>query len=501
MPRKREPYKGHQSKLVVAVDIGTTFTAASFCILEPGVVPEFREVLRWKKQKVPDAKVPSVIYYNKQGQVQAFAAETDEEEVIAEAELRDWEKSQWFKLHLRPGYLPVVPGLSVPPLPARKTVVDAITDFLRYVKEEVIESIASSCGVGKASWMRLRSTLRLVLTTPNGWEGKQQHRMRVAAIQAGFVGKDDGNSVQFLSEPEAAVLYAIETGSMDDWLKKDSHLLVCDCGGGTIDVTGYRVKEVEPLWLEETTMPKCYLGGAILVGQAARKFLEQKLKGTVYDNPDAIQRAVENFDNKAKKSFDGTEEYKLVCLPGHTSIPELCITKGRIKINGSDVKYFFKESLDMINLGLMNAYENDDEMADVEFVHLVLVGGLANSPYIYKEVLAWADDHHIDVVRPEGLLSKAVPHGALSWYLDDPIDARITKASYGVEMLNEYDPALHDALRRKPKRDIDGIDYVDKVWDCILPKARYASPEKPGESLTIRVGLARGGGHKRKYCN
>lgn len=44
MPRKREPYKGHQSKLVVAVDIGTTFTAASFCILEPGVVPEFREV-------------------------------------------------------------------------------------------------------------------------------------------------------------------------------------------------------------------------------------------------------------------------------------------------------------------------------------------------------------------------------------------------------------------------------------------------------------------------
>lgn len=40
----REPYKGKTRQLVVAIDIGTTFTAASFCILQPGFPPKFEEV-------------------------------------------------------------------------------------------------------------------------------------------------------------------------------------------------------------------------------------------------------------------------------------------------------------------------------------------------------------------------------------------------------------------------------------------------------------------------
>jgi molecular chaperone DnaK (HSP70) len=40
----RRLYEGETSKLVVSIDIGTTFSAASFCILQPGEVPEFVEV-------------------------------------------------------------------------------------------------------------------------------------------------------------------------------------------------------------------------------------------------------------------------------------------------------------------------------------------------------------------------------------------------------------------------------------------------------------------------
>jgi hypothetical protein len=41
---KRAPYVGDTRKLVVSIDVGTTFTAASFCILTPGEVPQFVEV-------------------------------------------------------------------------------------------------------------------------------------------------------------------------------------------------------------------------------------------------------------------------------------------------------------------------------------------------------------------------------------------------------------------------------------------------------------------------
>jgi hypothetical protein len=40
----RPPWKGDTKKLAVSIDIGTTYTAASFCVLQPGIVPKFEEV-------------------------------------------------------------------------------------------------------------------------------------------------------------------------------------------------------------------------------------------------------------------------------------------------------------------------------------------------------------------------------------------------------------------------------------------------------------------------
>jgi hypothetical protein len=42
MPRKI--YEGETKKLVVAIDIGTTITTATFCIAQPGEVPQFIDV-------------------------------------------------------------------------------------------------------------------------------------------------------------------------------------------------------------------------------------------------------------------------------------------------------------------------------------------------------------------------------------------------------------------------------------------------------------------------
>jgi hypothetical protein len=44
----KEPgvYKGTTRKLVVALDVGTTFSAASYCLLEPGKVPVIRQVIK-----------------------------------------------------------------------------------------------------------------------------------------------------------------------------------------------------------------------------------------------------------------------------------------------------------------------------------------------------------------------------------------------------------------------------------------------------------------------
>jgi hypothetical protein len=42
LPRK--PYEGSTRKLVLAFDVGTTFSGVSYCILDPGKVPVIQAV-------------------------------------------------------------------------------------------------------------------------------------------------------------------------------------------------------------------------------------------------------------------------------------------------------------------------------------------------------------------------------------------------------------------------------------------------------------------------
>lgn len=42
----RHPYEGSSRKLVLAFDVGTTFSGISYCVLDPGEIPVVRGVSR-----------------------------------------------------------------------------------------------------------------------------------------------------------------------------------------------------------------------------------------------------------------------------------------------------------------------------------------------------------------------------------------------------------------------------------------------------------------------
>lgn len=41
-----DPYKGTARKVVLAIDLGTTFSGAAYCVLDPGEVPKVISVTR-----------------------------------------------------------------------------------------------------------------------------------------------------------------------------------------------------------------------------------------------------------------------------------------------------------------------------------------------------------------------------------------------------------------------------------------------------------------------
>ena len=82
----RTPYSGPSRKLVVALDIGTTFSGAAYSLLDPGEVPQIQSVTRQvfppiselvtngdERVRYPNtpnlgsAKIPSVLYYDHDG--------------------------------------------------------------------------------------------------------------------------------------------------------------------------------------------------------------------------------------------------------------------------------------------------------------------------------------------------------------------------------------------------------------------------------------------------
>lgn len=43
----RNPYHGLRRKLVLAFDVGTTYTGVSYSVLDPGVIPQIKGVTRY----------------------------------------------------------------------------------------------------------------------------------------------------------------------------------------------------------------------------------------------------------------------------------------------------------------------------------------------------------------------------------------------------------------------------------------------------------------------
>jgi hypothetical protein len=163
--------------------------------------------------------VPSVIFYDNLGTAQAHGAETDDDEVVFNAEAKGWNKASWqvssmisswpylqfprWKLRLRPTHLPIINDLSLPALPPSTTVEKILADFLKYVKEQLQAYIATQYGDGAIIWQTLHPMMDLVLTAPNGWEITQQQVMRTAALKSTVMsGRQPAKRIRFVSEAE-----------------------------------------------------------------------------------------------------------------------------------------------------------------------------------------------------------------------------------------------------------------------------------------------------------
>ncbi|EIW80580.1 hypothetical protein CONPUDRAFT_105634 [Coniophora puteana RWD-64-598 SS2] len=502
----REPYQGLSRKLVLAFDVGTTFSGVSYCILDPGEVPRIQSVSRYPAQEHVggDSKIPSIVYYDRNQQVRAIGAETRQGHVVEQAEMEEWTKLEWWKLHLRSKHLTAahIKDIDIPPLPQGVSAVQVLADFMGYLfhcaKTYIIDSHANGLGF----FASFGDNIDYVLSHPNGWEGVQQSQIRRAAVMAGLVpdqGREAQERIRLVTEGEASLHYCVTNVlASDTWSKvpiekseldnssdteetPERGVIIVDAGGGTIDLSAYSMNSGidtgKAMSFEEIAPTECRLQGSVFVTRRAHAFLEEKLEGSPFNEEDYIKRMTEVFDETTKLRFSTAEDPCYIKFGTmRDKDPSYGIRAGQLKLQGIDVATLFEPSIQSV----VEAVEKQSSSSPIIISHVFLVGGFAASDYLFKQLQSRLSATGLSVCRPDSHTNKAVADGAVSFYIDHLVSTRTARFSYGIKTRVKYDEANHEHRIREHKRYTcaTGDDALPCGFSTILPKGERVSETK-----------------------
>jgi len=95
-------------------------------------------------------------------------------------------------------------------LPKGKSLQDIFADFIRYLFDSAKAFIQEREPMGQHLWESLRGNIDLILTHPNGWEGRQQEFLRKSVVQASIFTEEEALSrVSFVTEGEATFNFCV----------------------------------------------------------------------------------------------------------------------------------------------------------------------------------------------------------------------------------------------------------------------------------------------------
>jgi hypothetical protein len=96
------------------------------------------------------------------------------------------------------------------------------------------------------------------------WSDKAKEDTLRVAINAGFKSRPK-DEITIITEPEAAAIATLTTLSDEEsrnYVKAGDIILICDCGGGTVDIVTYLVNQTTPVFKFEEllvgTGGKCF---------------------------------------------------------------------------------------------------------------------------------------------------------------------------------------------------------------------------------------------------
>lgn len=182
-------------------------------------------------------------------------------------------------------------------LPNGFTTIKLITDYLQEFHKHVLNEVGKSDGIYSNP-----DRIRYCLTVPAIWDDEAKTLMREAAVRAGIVKADDHPLRLILtSEPEAAAIFCEKQVKNYD-LKPGSRFMICDAGGGTVDLIVFEITENDDgtRSLREVTKGSGNTCGSTFIDQNMERLLRKKLSHYGTPTNKAIRAMVAQFIEEIK---------------------------------------------------------------------------------------------------------------------------------------------------------------------------------------------------------
>jgi len=341
-----------------------------------------------------------------------------------------------------------------------------VIDYLTNLRKHAEKIMSTTYG----EFLFPKMSREYIITVPAVWDDKAQSKTQYCAQKAGM-----GDYAQIITEPEAAGIYAL-SNIPTVALKKNDTFVLCDAGGGTVDLVSYTISKLDPVpRLREAARGEGGLCGSIFLNRIFAKHLDDKFVNFPEWKEGGYQTdAMRAFEDEIKKNFMGDIHQQYLVPARGLRKPELGIQNGTLKLSGQEIKDVFEPVIQQV----LSLVTKQIQKTARTVTAVLMAGGFGSSDYLRTRIQA-AVGKNIEVRRVANG-DTAIVKGALirglsekeAGYSSIPgsfvIDSRVARRHYGTTAYGPFIPGVHDEDLKEPSPYSSG--YVVPIMQWFIEK-------------------------------
>ncbi|TQV94208.1 Hsp70 family chaperone [Cordyceps javanica] len=261
-----------------------------------------------------------------------------------------------------------------------------VRDYLVGIKQAVDEKLG-------AIQSAVAMERQYVISVPALWDYSEKEKTRACAERADM---GEGSEITLIPESEAAGIWAIKTMPS---IEEGDTFVICDAGGGTVDLTSFRVKSLSKdrrqCELVEAGAGSGGLCGSIFLNRIFEKYLEQKFRDYPSWNADYMGNALEAFETKIKPNFSGrNREPHFIRMTGHEESQRHGIGKKFLELTDEELCL---NVFDIVIDKITELVRDQIRHTEGSVKEVVLAGGFGRNPYLKRKLKSLECVVHQDI--------------------------------------------------------------------------------------------------------